>query len=691
MKRKEQQKTAKRFFSLRYKWGLIICATILISIITTVGLMYFTTGKILKTNDRSVNKMYANQVAARIEAELSNYENSLSQLDGLVTADIQQKKKMSDIEASIHAVQSRNSTLVAAYYMDFQTGKLHISPYAKMDLDVRNTNIYKYLTANPKTQWMDVYQDKVTGKIMTSVVSPVFSEGKMIGAVGYDINLSTIGKARAAIEKESDHRIAILDPKGVIVTSFIKNGNGRNIRPSNSGKVEGVKDISSAARLKKEFNWADAIYSRQNSTGTFTWNGTSYNLYATTVPKMGWKVISFEPQQAFAAKVSKLKHAGLLSILIGLVIGILFAAFIAGYLVKIIKKLQQVLGKTAEGDLVTKFVVHSNDEIGDLSKSYNNMLHGMRNLIAKVHGNVDSVNEAASGLKRITGENQAAITDVSKAVEEIAAGASNQSDQAEAGSVAVHDLSGEIEKLAEQSGVIEKAVDEANTQIESGTKQVEGLEGSYQKLEQAFEKVTAMITNLNEKSQSISEVTGVISQIAEQTNLLSLNASIEAARAGENGKGFAIVANEVRNLAEQSKKSTKAIQKTIADVLVDTKELVGVMTETNQIRAGQKTAVTSVSSSMADLTNSLRAMVGSLKQEAASIGTIRKQKETVVQMIEEISAVSQQTAAASEEIASSTEEQAASANEIARHTEKLFELTEELEKEIGTFTFKAEN
>jgi len=93
------------------------------------------------------------------------------------------------------------------------------------------------------------------------------------------------------------------------------------------------------------------------------------------------------------------------------------------------------------------------------------------------------------------------------------------------------------------------------------------LEESYQKLKQAFEKVTSMIESLNEKSKSIAEVTDVISQIAEQTNLLSLNASIEAARAGENVKGFAVVANEVRNLAEQSKKSEIDIRKTIADVL----------------------------------------------------------------------------------------------------------------------------
>jgi len=143
--------------------------------------------------------MIANQAASLVKTGLSSYEDSLDQLAGLVAENLQDKKNMQEIEAEIRAVHTRNKTLVAAYYMDFQTGKLHISSYAKLNLDVRDTDTYRYLKANPKMQWLDVYKDKVTGAIMTSVVAPVFSDGKMVGTVGYDINLSTIGKIRAGI------------------------------------------------------------------------------------------------------------------------------------------------------------------------------------------------------------------------------------------------------------------------------------------------------------------------------------------------------------------------------------------------------------------------------------------------------------------------------------------------------------
>ncbi|WP_237342386.1 HAMP domain-containing protein [Heyndrickxia coagulans] len=357
-------KKQKKFIPLTVKWGGLICAAILISILATVGLEYATTSHLLKTKNRGVNQMVANEAASQVEAGLAKYETSLDELAGLVETDLQRKKKMQDIEAEIKSVQTRNKQLASAYYMDFQTGKLHISPYAKLNLDVRNTNTYRYLQKKPQLQWMDIYKDKVTGAIMTSVVAPVFSGGRMAGAVGYDINLSEMGKIRADIEHDSNNKLAIFDAKGVIVTSFLKNGDGKNARPANSGKVEGVKDIESSTRLEKDFAFAEKIYSQKTAAATFHWNGAGYDVYATTIPKTGWKVASFNPQSEFSAQIGKIKEMGLLSIGIGLLIGIIFAVLISGRLVKIIKNLQQVLAKTAEGDLVTAFAFRSNDEIG---------------------------------------------------------------------------------------------------------------------------------------------------------------------------------------------------------------------------------------------------------------------------------------------------------------------------------------
>ena len=688
--RRDLKVKKKRRFSLRYKWILFICGAIFISLMSTVIFTQITVNGIFKADDAAVNKNNANHASAQVNTELKGFEDSIEQLSELITTQLNREDPISGVQASIQAVERKNELVTSAYYMDGDTGKLHASPPMEFDQDARETRTYTELTAEPATRWMGVYEDIVDGTIMTSVVTPVMLDGQMVGALGYDIDLSTIGQTRESIEKGTVNKLVILDAEGVVVSSFMKDADGKNMNPANSGEVEGVDDIlADKAQMKSDFRWVEEMYKgASTSSSKFTWEGKTYNLYTTKIPDLNWQVISFNPTDVLAAKMGSIMKTGIISIVIGLVIGIVCASFLARKLTKIITNLKNTLGKTAQGDLATEFLVTSNDELGDLSASYNDMLRNMRALVAKVEGNVDAVHEASSGLKEIASENSSAIAESSRAVEEIASGTANQSEELEEGSTAIHSLDREIETLIQQSNTNQQEIKEASAQLENGTYQVSHLDESYQQLEGAFRKVTDMIASLDEKSKSISEVTNAISQIAEQTNLLSLNASIEAARAGEHGKGFAVVANEVRNLAEESKTATANIQDINNTVLEDTRELVEVMKETNHISHQQKDAVTSVSLSITDLAVSLNKMLELIREETKVIDSVQSQKEVVVQMIEEITAVSQQTTAASEEIASSMEEQSASSNEVARYTVQLETLVKELEEALSGFQIK---
>lgn len=682
----EKANKQKRRFSLRYKWVLFICTAILLSLSSTVIFTQVTIGDILKDDNQMTTKNNAKNTSKQINLELNNYVKSIEQLAGVVTTQLDREEPISNIESTIKAVLEKNKLLKSAYYMDFQTGDLHSSPSMDFSGDVRETRTYTSLEKNTETQWMDVYEDIINGTIMTSVVTPVILHGEMIGALGYDIDLSTIGDTRKSLESDSGNKLSILDPNGVIVTSFMKDADGKNMKPSNSGDGEGVEDlVSNKKQFKSEFGWVEKVYNDQSLPEEFTWEGETYFLYSTTIPDLNWKVISYNPKEIFVGKMNDIKLTSVISIVIGLVIGIICASFLARKLTKIITNLRRTLAKTAKGDLTTEFIVSSNDEIGDLSKSYNEMLRNIRGLITKVNENVGSVDQATSGLNVITNENSSAIAEVSRSAEEIATGAANQSEELEQGSSAIYDLGQGIEELIKQSNTIEEVVDEAAVQLENGTQQTGKLDTSYHKLDSSFQKVTAMISSLDESSKSISQVTTTISQIADQTNLLSLNASIEAARAGEHGKGFAVVANEVRGLAEDSQEATKNIQLIINTVLGTTKELVDVMEVTNQISFEQKDAVSKVSISITELAMSLNKMLHAIREEAKSINSIQDQKESVVKMIEEITAVSQQTTASSEEIASTMEEQSASSKEVAHYTEQLASMIKDLEKTIGEF------
>nr|WP_042354158.1 methyl-accepting chemotaxis protein [Bacillus rubiinfantis] len=686
MEDSKQKRKGKRQFSIRFKWITFICLATVLAVGVSFAFNYWTISKILTEDNTTYGKSNVKSTAALINLNLQNYQDSINQLADILTVDLNDKSPIKNIEKKIAAYQAKQETLLAVYYMDFTTGKLHISPQIDMDIDVRDTQTYERLKANPKTQWMDVYEDKDQHKIMTSIVAPVLQNGKMIGAIGYDIDLSTIGAVRKIIEADTKTKLIILDSNGFIVSSFIKDADGKNINPAKSGSEEGVEDLLSGKKFTQTFGWIENVYKKSGDVShDFTWKGKEYSGEITTISGLNWKVLSFTPKEIFVAKIKDFQHSGIIAVLLGLVVGGICAIFLAERLKKLIMNFQKVIEKTAQGDLVTEISMHSNDEIGEFSRSYNEMLGHMNGLIKKVEGNAASIEQATNGLSIIAKEHDTAIKEVSRAIEEIALGAGSQSEQINKGTNAVLDLSREIEELSKQSTTIEQEVDEASERIKSGNEQVENLEASYQKLEGAFEQVTNMVAQLNEKSQSISNVTDAIARIAEQTNLLSLNASIEAARAGEHGRGFSVVANEVRVLAEESKKATENIKSIINSVLEGTNSLVTVMGETNQISAEQKGAVNTVSQSIDKLTDSLNKIMLSVKDEASSIDSIQEQKDVVVRMIEEISSVSQQTSAATEEIAAAMEEQAATTNVVAQHASQLAELVEDLNTAVGKF------
>ncbi|MGG4267340.1 HAMP domain-containing protein [Peribacillus simplex] len=442
----------KRRISLRIKWLLFICTSVFLAIVVSVSIMGVKVTSIFKEDSIALNKSSAQNAAAQINLSKATFENSLEQLSQLISNQIKNGDSVKDIQKTIGAFQKNNEDLISVYFMDGSDGSLYASPQMDFDKDARETRTYAQLTERPETKWMDVYKDSTSGTIMTSVVTPVILDGKMVGALGYDIDLSTIGKMRANIEKDSTSNLVIMDSQGFIVSSFIKDMDGKNVNPEKSGMEEGVEDyIEDADRFNSEFKWVADIYNgADNANQSLTLDGEDYTAEWSTVPEVKWKVLALTPSKILQSKLTGIIRIVLISGILGLLFGTICALYLSGKLMKIMAEFQKVIEKKASGDLVTEFAFKSNDEIGDLSKSYNSMLAKLRGLVAKVNGNAESVTNANAGLSQIAAENSTAITDVSRAIEEIAAGASNQSEQVEHGASTIQVLSEEIDGLSKQ-------------------------------------------------------------------------------------------------------------------------------------------------------------------------------------------------------------------------------------------------
>lgn len=678
--------TAAKRIPLRLKWMAFISIAVLISLLGSTVMLFFTTKASLEHTFSHGNAVQVESATREIRMFTDQYEKSAEQLSRVIQlTSVHTANMEAAIDLLLQDVQQHDPALLSVYYIPASTGLLRASPAPALQQDARLTPVYQLAADKQQAAWTDVRQD-ADRRMVVSLVVPVTVNGEWHGVVGYDIDLNGIGALRESSERFGKNKLVIYDNQGRIVSSFMDGMDGRNIDPGASGRIADAEDvIGNPEGMKKSFGWVEEIAAGKRAGIAFNWDGVQYNGEVSFVYSMDWSVVSFVDMTVLRSNLLQFLSISAVAMAIGLIIGALAAYYIATQMLNVIKKLRSTIARTAEGDLTTSFVYDKNDEIGDLARHYNAMLHSMRALIERVRRSVGAVEETADRVKLLSYDNVTAAAEVSRATEEIALGASNTSDEVEKSSAAVQQLDRELGTLVQQSNAIEHSLAESELHVRRGDRQAEHLESTYFGLERALEQVTAMVADLSEKSQAISAVTNAIQAITEQTNILSINASIEAARAGQHGKGFAVIANEVRLLADQAKQSTQRIQDTISIVLEQTHNLVTVVHSTNEVNRTQKDAVSQVIGSMKNMNDALQAMQANVEAEMGTIASIESLRGVVVSSIYHISAVSEQTTASTEEIASSVDMQTRSIKQVSEHAGLLVASVDELKEAVSTF------
>ncbi|MBM7647378.1 methyl-accepting chemotaxis protein [Bacillus ectoiniformans] len=350
--------------------------------------------------------------------------------------------------------------------------------------------------------------------------------------------------------------------------------------------------------------------------------------------------------------------------------------------------LRESLEMAASGDL-TKVVNESHireDEIGAVAVAFNDMLQKTSDVIHTAKGSSHQLNLSAQKVHDIFEEVVASSQEVSVAVDEIAQGASQQSEDTEDTNHQMVDLSEQIDFLSTISDEMYDLSQETAQSTKQGMEQVKLLREHNIATNDMNEKIQQQIQALSIKISDIDKVIESIHGITAQTNLLALNASIEAARAGEHGRGFAVVAEEVRKLAEQSSKETDIIQKTVQEILKEMSQTVSIITENIQLMEGQNQSVSDTESAFthnAELAYNLGQSVSDL---TAKLKDMIGYKEKAMLSIQSVSAISEQTAASAEQVSASASEQQRELERVAETTEQMNQIANELEEVVNRFT-----
>ncbi|MEK4403187.1 methyl-accepting chemotaxis protein [Sporosarcina sp. FSL K6-6792] len=361
--------------------------------------------------------------------------------------------------------------------------------------------------------------------------------------------------------------------------------------------------------------------------------------------------------------VSRAKLGLIIASALALILGALISAYLTPLISRPLRMITAESTIIASGDLSGQDVeVKSKDELQELAMSFNEMKHNLRKLIGNVNDNALHLTASAEELSASTNEVADSSGDISKAIENISIGSQASATAARESSVAMEETASGVQRIAESTSTLHTSAENTMRIGNESEKVMQTAKEQMTLIHVSSSKTNEIIKRLSKQSAEIQNITSVITNITEQTNLLALNAAIEAARAGEHGKGFAVVADEVRKLAEESKVSASQIAELTLAIQKDTKDVEASVQES--------------------LTNATQG-VEMIEEAGNSFLTIVDAVQQMNHQIEEISA-------ATEEISASAEEVSASITDIAGHVSNASEQTEQnsaaMEEQMATIT-----
>lgn len=389
-----------------------------------------------------------------------------------------------------------------------------------------------------------------------------------------------------------------------------------------------------------------------------------------------------------AQKEEKLSQQTLLVFILGVFIILLSLYIFTGLFYSIKKSVQKLEAATknvAAGDLTTAVDLQTKDELSYIEVSFNEMVGSLQGLVKEISTNAVSLAASSEELSASSEETTASVEQVTASISDMSKDAETQTAAINETTLALNEMSSGIERIAENSNRVSNLTREAMGYAQDGNDSVEQSMNQMTNIRHTVEQSSEMIRGLNNRSNEIDTILNVITDISDQTNLLALNAAIEAARAGEHGKGFAVVADEVRKLAEQSRESAKQIAGLIQAIQKDTVSSVAIMERVNQDVALGIQATEDTAQKFARILHSMETLNPEMEEISSTAIEFSAQTEQIVTAMNEMKTVAGHHLETSVGVASTTEEQLAAVEEISASATVLSEMAETLQDLVIRF------
>ncbi|ELR8726161.1 methyl-accepting chemotaxis protein [Vibrio vulnificus] len=529
------------------------------------------------------------------------------------------------------------SNIIMAYEDGRSYMSLHKSGISTSEQNFNQREWYQNAKSGNSAKLTDIYVDKITGEKVVSATMPIYYQGQFQGVLLGDILLSDI------IKMVSDMRFAggaatLTDKNAVFFASDDPNDIGKT--PSQVSPVFGDMER--------------AFFNQQQGHLQFPYLGIEFDGYFQRVnltQDQYWTLMVFVDQDTALAGVREAQNEAIVTGVILLLVSAVVMVLTLEHAYKPLLKLKKaVLGLSkGSGDLTARLTVEGGDDLAQISEGFNRFVQSLQGMMLQVSEASQNISSNIVQLNQTAVENEKVLITHSAETDQVVTAITEMSESAR--SVA--------ENVTQSNRITEGASKEAKQSLEIVNNAVTTVSA----LVNDVEEMSNRIVSMNQDANKISEVLNVIGEISEQTNLLALNAAIEAARAGEQGRGFAVVADEVRALAARTQNSTTEISEMLSKLLDGTSSVVASMERTKQ-------QCQSTASKTSEVSNSLNLMSGSVRDiddVSTQIAAATEEQSTVAaelsrnmlairDIVTNLVASGRQTVAATESLADSNHE-----------------------------------
>lgn len=630
----------------------------------------------VKGNLSSIFNEYMYSNLAKVDETIKYIDKSSRETVDMLSKDPNANNVLKDSNAENSFLQLANTysathKQVNCAYLGVSDGRMLVQP--KQDLpegyDPRKRPWYpQAVEKNGEVVLTDPYEDAFDkGHYVISYVKSLKGDnGQVVGVAGIDVNLKQVAQQVTNIKIGNAGYAAVIDK---------------------SGKIISHKDSKFIGKTGKDESWINDVSNSAGKILTENISGTEFYVFVLKNAETGWNVVGFIPSTELKSKVNDVVKIIVIISSILVILAVIMGNLFSKSITKPIESLVKVLGKVSKGDFTERLNenIKSSFEIHSIVKSVNMMIDEVVQMLKETIESSRGIKESSDSLVMICKQSNASGEEIATSIQSISNGALKQVESIKIGSDLSNTLGEKVNRCLDDSAIMIESSKKVNSSTKRGMDNINKLLLSFNKTAQSDKEVLKEVNVLADNSQKVNEITDRIKNITEQTNLLALNASIEAARAGEYGKGFSVVAEEVRKLAEQSGESAQQINNIVSQIR---NSVTAVLEKINYSQSTSKETEVNVketSGSLEDIEDVLKTLEESILKVSNELEGINKDKDIMVNKFYEVEDIAKDTASATEEVSASSEEQAGGLNEIVRSAEELNNLSESLDKAIMNF------